>query len=212
MARFIVLTACLLMIAGCERAALTAHRNDLRLFAEDLRVSIEKAAGTEGSIGTRVSYGCYSDRPFDKLPPAELAEAMNAGAAFQRVMDRDSALTPAERHAILLKYVRRNVPMALYLAGALTLENAQSQDDEALGAEAIRRSAMQGCPPAQSILAFLYWRGIGLERDNGKAYGWAESASYAGLDAATELRAEIAPHATPTELADAKKISEPWRR
>ncbi len=66
MARFVGLAVWLLAIAGCENATLTAHQNDLRLFAEDLKVSIEKAAATDGSICRRPSWPRRSmrGRPF----------------------------------------------------------------------------------------------------------------------------------------------------
>lgn len=201
-----------IVTGGCQSTESARHQTDIRLFSQDLNGSIQKVAQSGAGEDTRLSYGCYSDRPFKQLPFAELAEVGNALAAIKRVTESSQTLTPAERTSILLEYSTKGVPMAQFLTGASFLESAQVRDNEELGAEYVRRSALQGCPPAQALLAFLYWQGIGLGTDKAKAYGWADSASFAGLETATKLRNEIAPHLTPSELEEAKRISAPWRR
>ena len=215
MKRFLALILCLLVVGGCETASQTASRQtDLRLFVADLNRSMEvAAAGEEGSL-SKVIYRCFSDRPFKELPPAEFAEIGNARAAINRIYDVNSTLPPAERGPLLLEYANKGVPLAQFSFGGEVLlsTSIHDRDREAVGAEFVRRSAMQGCPLAQALLGYLYWKGIGVNHDKTQAYGWADSASFAGLDSATNLRAEISPYLTPAQLQNAKAISATWRQ
>ena len=202
-----------ILIGGCQSTS-TAPNNqyNLQVFANDLRRSMERAAKSGTASDTRLSYGCYTDRPFGKLPPAEFAEVMDAVYSVQTAIDPSSSLSATERHDTLLNYSKKGVPMAMVMLGVAALESSDVRDHEAIGAEFVRRSAMQGCPMAQALAAYLYWHGVGVGRNKANAYGWADSASFVGLDVATRLRAEIAPHLTPKELVAAKKLSAPWRQ
>ncbi|MBE0532642.1 MAG: SEL1-like repeat protein [Rhodospirillales bacterium] len=210
MKRYLILFLSLLAVGGCETASQSAIRHtDLRLFVDDLNRSMEAAAAEKEGHFSSVIYRRYSDRPFKDLPTPELVEVGMAQNAIDKVYNPGSTLPAGERSAVLSEYAAKGVPLAQFAWGGEILLRTH---ESALGAEYVRRSALQGCPPAQALLSYLYWKGIGLSRDKTRAYGWADSASYAGLDSATRLRAEIGPALNPAQLQEAKAISAAWRQ
>ena len=74
-----------------------------------------------------------------------------------------------------------------------------------------RLAAEKGYAQAQAILGFMYANGRGVPKDYVLAYMWANLGAAGGHEDAREIREEYAAKMTPTQIAEAQKLSREWK-
>jgi hypothetical protein len=74
-----------------------------------------------------------------------------------------------------------------------------------------RLAAEKGNAAAQAILGLMYANGRGVPKDYVLAYMWANLGAAGGHEDARENREEYAAKMTPTQIAEAQKLSREWK-
>jgi hypothetical protein len=111
----------------------------------------------------------------------------------------------------------RGDPLAQFRLGRAFVTGRTEPEDFAEAARWLRKAAEQGLPRAQSDLALLYEKGLGVQQSYVEAYAWldvaAERFGYGRRrDQALEMRDMLAAFMTPTERSRARALATDRRR
>ncbi len=88
---------------------------------------------------------------------------------------------------------------------------AATRGDYATALKEWRPLAEQGDALAQSLLGVMYAEGLGVPQDFVQAHMWFNLAGAGGYEPAPELRAIMAKHLTPAQIAEAQRLAREWQ-
>ncbi len=93
----------------------------------------------------------------------------------------------------------------------MTGMDAYENGDYATAFEKWRPLAEQGDADAQYGLGVMYAEGLGVPQDFVQAHMWFNLAGAGGYEPAPELRAIMAKHLTPAQVAEAQRLAREWK-
>ena len=130
---------------------------------------------------------------------------------------------PEQTHVSKVEAFRRFLPSALggdataqFEIGRTFVADALNAEDYTEAARWFRAAAEQGHPRAQSNLAVLYGKGLGVPQDYVRAYAWLDVAAAgfrygARRDRVIEMRDMLAAFMTATQRDEARRLADAWK-
>ena len=97
---------------------------------------------------------------------------------------------------------------AQYILADMYLNGQGTQKSNVKATQFFRMAAEQGDSAAQFKLGALYSLGQGLPKDYVKAYKWYTIAAASGLAKAAEFRDKVGENMTPSQIAEAQRLSQ----
>jgi len=111
------------------------------------------------------------------------------------------------------KAVKQEHAPAQYHLGAMCAQGKGVPEDYAKGAHWFTKAAKQGHVKAQYYRGAIYYQGTGVPEDYVLAYAWVNIAAAQGRADGKKAKAIIAKRMTPTQIAEAQKLSrEIWEK
>lgn len=161
------------------------------------------AAYTKGEYA--IAYG--------ELKP--LAEQGNADAQwYLGVMCHDGQGVPQD-YAGAVKWFRKAVEQgyarAQYNLGVMFRRGHGVQQDNVEAVKWYRKAAEQGLAEAQLNLGVMYAEGQGVQQDFVQAHMWFDLAAASGDSSAKKDREITAARMTPSQIAEAQRLSREWK-
>lgn len=132
--------------------------------------------------------------------------AVQADVAAVFLNEDDSMYDPSIAAVVLPDAARAGNWHAQYLLGKLYYEGLGVKRDDAIAFRLLNASAGQGRPEALALVAGMYLRGEGTEKNPQAAYICAEMADDGGWPFAVLEREEAAKLMTPEQLEQAKSV------
>ena len=131
-------------------------------------------------------------------------------AGCTRVFGQEDIPTPEQVRENIRKAEQGNAEAQSVLGLMYSLGLGVSQDSQ----EAVkwyRRAAEQGYADAQFRLGVMYYFGEGVPKDHVLAYKWFNLSADQGNKNAAELRDVLATEMTPSQIAEAQKLSREFK-
>jgi len=190
----------LALLGGCWYALLT--------FAPALSTSGNWREGQKA-----LEKGDYATAVKEFLP---LARQGNSVAQFNLgFMYHEGKGVPQDSKEALKWYrlaADRGDPAAQFNLGVMYDKGDGVPQDDKEAIQWYRLAADQGTPSAQLNLGFMYDKGNGVPQNYVQAYMWYSLAGASGSAKGPNNRDLIVPKMTPTQIAEAQRLTREWKR
>jgi TPR repeat protein len=139
------------------------------------------------------------------MPGAAVADQFSDGLTAYNRQDYTTALRLWRLAA------EQGNPDTQYNLGVMYADGRGVPKDDVLAVKWYRLAAEQGNPDAQNNLGAMYATGKGVPKDDVLAYMWFNIAAAQGSDASDKNRDRLARTMTPTQIAEAQRLSREWK-